>query len=558
MKKFLKVLLVLLLIGIIGVEVYFYYFKSDKEVFVKPKENSDKLETKYLADLYSGYTTNGISFEKHKEGNKVYYKTISGLKDKEIEKKINSKIEDKIEQLKGNIDSKHDLVSDVTANFENSLSIAFCSTEMTDDLLDEDDEEISIEDSTCSRYDHPFDSLNIDLTTGNEVTISDIVNSKIALRQELTNVGYEALMKSIGILCSGGPCTNPDPDYSSVEEDLLSLVTKYNNEDLTFFYTPDELILNFKDVSIKSPTGCEPKEKDCKKYSQKGMGDIYINQNHRVSEYTLDIPFIKLLDNLTIYDKFKTKDNIYEKEGEKVSIKFSSPNDYSSPQMIEEEKSLIDYDILHSPEEWSKDTAESIKKGLFKEMKALETKNFNIYDVFGSIDSFEKEDSSYYYVCFDVRHYDMSKDVYEKNRKKIFTEKYDKISEIDGYYYKTYGEGEQRELGYEFLKDYMDRKAFFYYVYDEKGKEVSTEDFLSFKYLNSVIPDSWLKLGNYKSKNALIKDSFLIQNPNYKYPNTLVIYDYDETIELKYKNKTLKLADDDEDAYYSIVEKLYK
>ena len=104
----------------------------------------------------------------------------------------------------------------------------------------------------------------------------------------------------------------------------------------------------------------------------------------------------------------------------------------------------------------------------------------------------------------------------------------------------------------------MDRKAFFYYVYDENGKELETKDFISFKYLRSVIPDSWLKLGGYKNKDAMINDSFVIQNPDYKYPNTLVIYDYNNTIELKYKNKTLELANDDYEKYSMVVEKLYK
>lgn len=550
MKKVLKVLLVLLLLGALGFEVYMYFFKEEKPVIEKQKTETKKLETKYLADVYSGYTINGITFEKQKEGNKVYYKTLTGFKDKELEKKINEKIQNKVEELKNNIDAKHDLVGDITANFENSLSMAFCSNEI--------DDEIPIDDSTCGIYDRPIDSLNIDLTTGNEITINDIVNSKIALRDQLTKLGYESLMKTIGIICGGGPCTNPDPDYSSVEEDLLSLVTKYNKDEYMFIYTPKDLYIKFDDVSIRAPSGCESNEKGCKKYTRKDLGDIYINQDNRVSEYSLTIPLIKVLDNLTIYDKFKTKENIFNKEGKKVNLKFSDLDDYGSPQMIEDENSLIDYNTLYIASEDEVDISEAIKNSLFKEMKALKTKNFNIYDVFGNIGLIEKEDSDFYYVYFDVIHYDMPKSVYESNKKKIYTEKYNKVSYVDGPSYTTYGNSNNGELGYEFLKDYKDRKAFFYYVYDNKGREVPTEKFISFDYLRSVIPDSWLKLGGYKSKNAMIKDSFVILDPSYKYPNTLVIYDYANTIELKYKNQTVKLADDDYEKYYSVVERLYK
>ena len=55
----------------------------------------------------------------------------------------------------------------------------------------------------------------------------------------------------------------------------------------------------------------------------------------------------------------------------------------------------------------------------------------------------------------------------------------------------------------------------------------------------------------------MLKDSYIILNPDYKYPNTLVIYDYNETIELKYKNKKITLADD-YDKYNEVAEELYK
>ena len=99
MKRVLKVLVILLLIGVLGTEIYLYFFKGDNTD--NPlKISNEKQETKYLVDIYSGYKLNGITFKDVKEKNDVYYKTITGLKDKELERKINSKIKDKVENLK--------------------------------------------------------------------------------------------------------------------------------------------------------------------------------------------------------------------------------------------------------------------------------------------------------------------------------------------------------------------------------------------------------------------------------------------------------------------------
>ncbi len=550
MKKFLKVFLVLLLIGVLGFEIYMYFFKQNVEdTSVVEKKKTTKLETKYLVDIYTGYKVNGVSFKVVKDSNKLYYHTIYGLKDKELEQKINDKIRNKVAELQKNIDSNHNLSSSIVSSFENTLSMVFCSSER---------DKYSLDEYSCSSY-SSIDSLNIDLTTGNDVTIYDVVNSKDALREQLNIIGYESLMKDIGIICGGGPCTNPDPDYSTVEDDLLSLITKYNKDDFIFSYAPDYLYIKFKGVNITKPEECTyGKSKNCKKYKMKYSDtDIYLNQHGHVSEYQLGIPFVKLLDNLTIYDKFKTKDSIFEKDGKKVNIKFSTPDDYSSPQMIETDNSLIDYNIFYYRNDDEVDASESIRNGLIKEMKALETKNFNIYNVFGDITYITSHGKDYNYVYFDVRHYDMPKSVYEKNRKKIYAEKYNKISYSGGASYAAYTEGEKSEYGYEFLKDYMNRKAFFYYIYDDNGKEVPTEKFVSFDYLKRVIPSSWLSLGNYSSMDAMINDCLILLRGDYKYPNKLVIEDDGLDITLKYKNKKLKLTKNYED-YEKILEKLYR
>ena len=555
MKRVLKVLVILLLIGVLGTEIYLYFFKGDNTD--NPlKISNEKQETKYLVDIYSGYQLNGISFKDVKEKNDVYYKTITGLKDKELERKINSKIKDKVENLKKDIDRKHNLVAGIFANYENTLSIGFCSFEK---------DEYPIEDSGCYFYDQ-FDSLNSDLTTSNYIKIEDITNAKSIIKDQIVKIGYEELSKSIGLVCGGGPCQNPDPDYSVVEDELLSLVNKFNNNDYVFVYNHDNLMLKFKNVKILSPEMCFDKvTKDCKKYKVKGIEEpVYINQNNYVTEYQLYIPFTNIVDNLTIYDKFKTNDSIYEKDGKKVNVKFFSEDEYSHPDMIESDNSLIDYNLFYYNDEDTTDASLSVKKNLINEMKALETNKFNIYNVFGSTNFLNKNDEEYSYIYFDVRHYNLPERIYKNNREKIYLDKYNKVVHGGGGAgYNSYEiknnsnpDDSKFEYGYEFLKDYMNRGAFFYYIYDKDGEEVQTEDFVSHDYLKSVIPDSWLSLGNYKNVEAMIKDSLIIMSEDYSYPDKLVIFDYGGDVILKYKGKQIKLTNDNVD-YDEIAEQLY-
>lgn len=555
MKRVIKILVILLLIGVLGTEVYLYFFKDnapDNPLNV----GDEKLDNKYLVDIYSGYKMNGITFKDVKEKNDVYYKTITGLKDKSIENKINTKIKNKVESLKNTIDKKHNLLAGIFANYENTLSIGFCSFEKDDS---------SIEDSGCYFYDQ-FDSLNIDLTTGNDVKIEDIANTKSAIKDQIVKVGYEELAKSIGLVCGGGPCQNPTPDYSVIEDELLSLVNKFNSNDYIFVYNHDNLVLKFKNVKILSPEMCfDDITKDCKKYKMKDIEeDVYINQHNYVTEYQLYIPFTNIVDNLTIYDKFKTNDSIYEKDGKKVSVKFFSEDDYSHPDMIESNDSLIDYNLFYYNDEETIDASLDAKKNLFSEMKALQTNRFNIYNVFGNTSILNKGDDEYTYVYFDVRHYNLPEKIYKNNREKIYLEKHKKVlhgggaTDYSSYEVKNNSNSEDSrfEYGYEFLKDYMNRKAFFYYIYDIDGEEVATEDFVSHDYLKSVIPNNWLSLGNYKDVEAMINDSLILINEDYKYPDKLVIFDDSGDITLKYKNKKVKLTNDDVD-HDEIAEKLY-
>lgn len=544
MKKILKVLLVLILVGVLGTEVYLFFFKNEEKITESTNQEKKAIDTKYLVDIYSGYTINGLTIKSIYDKSGIKYDTITGLKDKKIEEKVNNQIKEKTEKMKTEVGDKKGVIASILGNYENSVSIIFCK-----------DDDLDIKDDKCYDYNYK-DSLNIDLTTGNEVTIKDIVNDDLVLRDQIVKIGYESLSKTKGILCSGGPCTNPEPDYSTVEDELLSLVNKFISGNFVFSYDESYLYMHFSNVSIKSPKICEDNEKGCKKYRLYDDVTWSINQNNTIDEYDIIVPFKNIVDNLTIYDKFKTSSSIFEKEGTKVTTKFFNEYNYISRDMIEDQNSLIDYDLKHYFD--NEKIPNLAKQNLINEMKAIKTDNFNIYDVFGAIESINNSSHKYHYIKYDVRHYKLTNEKYKEYRKKIYLEKIDKIHPDgdDGTYKMYTADDNKREYGYEFLKGSMDRKAFFYYIFDENGKEVQTEDIVSHEYLKDVIPDSWLSLGNYKSKEAMINDCILLIYADYDYPNNLVIYDdYDEIV-LKYKGKEVKLSSYSDDS--DIENKLYR
>jgi len=546
MKKGLKVLLIIILILVLGLEIY-YYLNQNKTATINEKliETPKKIDTKNLVNLYTGYNYDNLTFKIEKEEKNVIYQTINGLKDKDIENKVNAKIKEKIKNLKQQLNSKEKLYNKIVSNFENTISIAFFKNDYEDPY--DNSKDLNEHYLIDSEY---LAVLNIDLTTGNELTIMDIINKKESLKSALVKLGYDDLYKEIGIVCEGGPCTNPEPNYSTVEDSLLSIVNQFNKNNYKFTYTPEALTLIFDDVKINNPIVCDGEEadKNCKKYE-----NVSINQTNYETRYGIVIPMYELADNLLIYDKFKTENNIYEKNSTLVERKFILPDSIESvSKIIENKNSLIDYNIPGIIFE-NKNFYEKIRNIAVKEVSGIKTNKFNIYNMMGK----ESSVGDYYYVWFDVRHYSLDKSIYEQYKKRIYLDKLTlKEDEMGNYVYNTYTDNGKKELGYEYLKKYLNKKAYLYYLLDDNGKEVYEKDILSKEYLKSVIPSEWLRLGKYHTYDELINNSLILKSEDYSYPNNLVIYiDDDSTIKLKYKGKVINLTKNSE---VEIEEKLFK
>ena len=557
MKKTIKIFLVIVLVVILGLEIYLYFFKSsDKQVNDNitndiNQKKGVKIDTKHLADLYTGYNSDNLTYDGVKESDQVYYTTISGLKNKTIENKVNKKIKEKIDKLKVNLDANHSVSNKIVSNFENTLSIGFC--------INEKDSNGKFYE--CDEWSSYSDSLNLDLTSGKELKITDVVNTKPVLKKQLLSKAYEDFSKKVGIVCEGGPCEIENPDYSMVEDEQFSIASKFNKEDYYFVFNPKQLQVVFNNTKIKNVQTCWDKTDGCYK-AKVGGADTFVKDNYETT-YTAKIDLLDLLDNLIIYDKFKTNDTIYEKDSTKIDRKFifeKTEDDAYESGFIENDKYLVDYSLIDI---FDKKFPSKVKESLLKEMITNNDK-FTVYDVFGSVQSIGSYDyfvnqggTTYDYVYYNVYQYDLDKNVFEENKKQIYIDKYSKIDTSEGPSY-IYDVKTNSYNTYSYLSNYLTKKKFYYYIYDSNGNRIDTSNILNKDYLSTVIPNEWYSLGKYNNINDMVKNALIINNEEKSYPNNLVIFVSGfDTIKLKYKGNEITLSKNYSE-YGNIAKQLYK
>lgn len=542
MKKFLKIFLFIALIVILGIEVYFYFFarNGNQNEIKDSSSNVTKKEkaTNYEVDLYSGYNKDNLTYTDNKESEHISYKTISGLKNKKIEDEINKKIKDKVDKLKKDLPSNYLISTNINSNFENTLSIGFCRQEKIYE--------------NCSIGEQKA-ALNFDLTTGKELKLEDIVNSKDNFKQNVLDKSYEDFSKYVGIVCEGGPCEHSNPDYSVVEDEVFQIASKYNKGEYYFTYNPEYIYITFNNVKIKDVEYCYENKEGCYEIKIDGTSETIPVRDNYLNTYTAKIRLVDFYDNLAIYDKFKTDNSIYEKESTKIKRKFtlSDQSIYSDSEMIETDNYLVDYDLIT----YETKRVDKAKNSLLKEMVSSNKDKFTIYNVFGE-DRYLIANNKYNYVYYDVLKYELDKNKYKDSKKQIYLDKYNKIDTTEEPIY-AYEKPSYEYKTYSYLKDNFVKKQFYYYLFDKDGNEIDSSDILNKDYLSIVIPNEWYSLGSDKTIDDMVKNSLLMHDEKYSYPNNLVIYDLGNRIKLKYKNKEISLCDDYE-TYGDIENMLFK
>ena len=550
MKKnglIVRIIVLIMVLIVIGIEVY---------LFVKPRKSdinsnntsdinigSNKDNLKYIVDVTTSYLKNGLNYKVEKNGNK-YYVLITGLKDKSLENKINTEIKKKVDE--NSKDSKTLVYNHVMASFSNVLSITINKQPYERDYNDED-----IIDNMI--YGSVIDSYNVSLTTGEELKIDDLIYNTNDIKEYLTKKAYDLAIRDAGFFCDGGPCENPYPDYSNVEDFSFKVLSKFKKSDYKFYFDTRYIYLIFDDLDSKAPISidtddinkdnCSLFTKDSKNGcvyieecyddidNSKNCSKVYIDLDNKRDKATFIIDMVDLANNIIIYDKFISDDNIYVNERKQVDRKFINEN-MNNNFLREDNKTLIDYDI----DIYEEKVEPVVRNLVLEEMRKLQTNDYNIYNITGGYDNIDK----YTYVYYKVYHYTLSEEDYINNKKNIYLNKfYKREDEIVGP--STY-KGE-----YDFLKEYNDKNRLYFYIIDSNtGKEFNSIDIINKDYdLETFIPNEWLSLGKYKSKDDLINNLFITMDSTYISKDRLIMDISYDTIVLKYQGKEVYLCKND-------------
>lgn len=538
MKK-IKIVLIILLLGIIGFETYYFITLKHDDVASPSLKEEDN--SRYLVDVTTPYKEDNIEYKLNKINDTTYYYTIDGLLDKSVQDTVNNKLTETVNKLKDEYQNVF-IGGTIYSNFENTLSYVFESYLKSANMTGEKYAE-QIEFRKRNNF-HEVNTviytLNFDLTTGKELTIKDVLNDRTTLKTKLLTNLYEDASKLIGLVCSGGPCENPNPNYSPLEDGVLSVMNQYSNDKYFFYYEPTRISLYFTDVYLSNPeivdyglTKDECLQVPNATWENMGYDEYYcINQKNYDTTYGTYIPFYELTDDVIIYNKFQTDKTIYKNESTEIKRKFTYNNKYKS-YIEEQDNAFIDYEVEYYGKD---DFLHKIYNDVTKEMKGLQTNGFNLYHVSGTTsylnDNFE-------HIQFDVYHYDLPKDVFNSYKSKIYLDKF-----INRYTYPGFDADIVYQQGYDYLNQYLTKKAYYYYIYDENGNAVETKDVLSDTFdFSSIIPNEWVANSNYKDLNEMLEKAYIVCNTDYQNANRLIFYITYGEVSIKYKNKKITLAD---------------
>lgn len=234
----------------------------------------------------------------------AHYITIDGLKDKNIQDKINQEIYSKAVNMSKEIMSEYGsayLECSVEANFSNILSIFMEGYKW---------KKSSTEEYMNTEYlgYKTFVTLNYDLTTGKEISLSDYFKKDCNIKNIMSNSVYSAVQSLYMI--GGGPTPEGLVKYDKLEDYAFLAMRDFEKEKYKFYIKPARISVIFDKHWMKPEDNGE--YSDYFNYTD-GMfvhfniGDIY--------------------ENVVIYNSFLTKESIFEK-GNLASDNIISHNSY--------------------------------------------------------------------------------------------------------------------------------------------------------------------------------------------------------------------------------------
>ena len=217
----------------------------------------------YNYDIDGNISTNDAPDSNHTY--RIQFLQIEGLKNKDIQYSINEKLKQKAYALGFNDNNVNCMV---TANYSNILSVLLYSGSQ-------------------------IDTLNVDLSTGNEIHLSDVFVSSTTLNSYLENAFYKTLLWSNISTQSQQIVDNildiSKIDTSSYEDKLIQLINNYSNNADTTKFNITENSVNVYGLINKD----------------------MINVDN-VENYSLNINLIDCANEVAIYKRYLKNSNIYE------------------------------------------------------------------------------------------------------------------------------------------------------------------------------------------------------------------------------------------------------
>ncbi len=371
---------------------------------------------------------------------------------------------------------------------------------------------------------------------------------------------------------------NPTNNINDDVEEKSSLVGNYiaqTDDGKYFLYIRDNKVFRLAQAnSVVTSVGTYEVDDEDITFSEKikyGNDDgcvlCYYTNHEMTKDYEMKLDGNKLIYNNYIFEKTNSileleqdlawyvlnptennnpKDVIDEWEGYGWDHCDDANKEYYQYKSLFKETSnlVIDYDIKTSKKDIPFKTVYDLV--IAESTKNKKSSNVNLYDYVGRVKMLNDE---YAYVNYDVAFYNLPKDVYDKNVEQLKQDKLEKVYEC-----KQDECSLKSTSGYEAISKYLVKNSFYYYVLKD-GKKVETRTIMDSNYVKNQIPDEWLSLGSYKTKDAMYKDVLIMVNEAHKYENYLVVYDTGNDIKLRYKGKTKSLADSSN--YSEEAKKLY-
>lgn len=335
------IIIIVFLLVMIGI-TYYFVSTSDKNPIIsfiekKQAKNTEPASNEKVLSLSDTYNENDLNIKSYKEIYKnieVEYYQIDGLKDDSIEIQINynlkKDLENAIDEALENSKSTNsiDIFSNIDGNFANTISIYY-NIYVYDE---ENDYEIVFRKNIPENY---------DLTTGNRIKLKDMFTQNANVGNIIsTNAYNDILVNTADIDSENNDYALTIADYNDIEDRIFELVCDYNaGKEIEFSFDEQRIMLLEYDATILYKNNLE---------------DIAIYNKYKTNESIFDGTYSKL-KNIPVIAKRSLADYQVVEQGENYYIDVSLFDFYSEEEKNEEvynaAKEIVDEYIASIKEE---------------------------------------------------------------------------------------------------------------------------------------------------------------------------------------------------------------